>query len=361
MLSMRLRVGARAAVLALILGVLARVGLAHAAEAGRYAPDNIEQTYKQLRWLCIVAALCPVSDDVRIVIKRAMEGKPSAEYLLGLTLLTGDGLPRDESAGIAWTVRAAEHGDPDAARDIADRLRNGASIEVDETKIAAALKQQADAGNAEAMRALGPMYIRGRGVKQDLALGLDMMKRAVEKGSTGAANDLSRLYLLGAPGVPASRADSLKWLAVSAGRGNAEAMVTLGYTLMTVPNGVPSSERNLAQAFCWLMRAALLNQPQAQEKLSMMFARGEHDDHDNTVPIDLVQADVWFRLAARSPFHDNSQIRAMIEPQMTTDQLKEAKRVVDAWQPRRVEELKTLEIALPAAPGAPARPCPAMP
>jgi len=361
MQSMRLRVGARAAVLALILGVLARVGLAHAAEAGRYAPDNIEQTYKQLRWLCIVAALCPVSDDVRIVIKRAMEGKPSAEYLLGLTLLTGDGLPRDESAGIAWTVRAAEHGDPDAAHDIADRLRNGASIEADETKIAAALKQQADAGNAEAMRALGPMYIRGRGVKQDLALGLDMMKRAVEKGSTGAANDLSRLYLLGAPGLPASRADSLKWLAVSAGRGNAEAMVTLGYTLMTVPNGVPSSERNLAQAFCWLMRAALLNQPQAQEKLSMMFARGEHDDHDNTVPIDLVQADVWFRLAARSPFHDNSQIRAMIEPQMTTDQLKEAKRVVDAWQPRRVEELKTLEIALPAAPGAPARPCPAMP
>ena len=201
MQSMRLRVGARAAVLALILGVLARVGSAHAAEAGRYAPDNIEQTYKQVRWLCIVAALCPVSDDVRIVIKRAMEGKPSAEYLLGLTLLTGDGLPRDESAGIAWTVRAAEHGDPDAAHDIADRLRNGASIEADETKIAAALKQQADAGNAEALRALGPMYIRGRGVKQDLALGLDMMKRAVEKGSTGAANDLSRLYLLGAPGL----------------------------------------------------------------------------------------------------------------------------------------------------------------
>jgi TPR repeat protein len=351
----------RAIVLALLLAFLAGVGSAHAAEAGRYAPENIEQTYKQMRWLCIVAALCPVSDDVRIVIKRAMDGKPSAEYLLGLTLLTGDGLPRDESGGIAWTVRAAEHGDPDAARDIADRLRNGASIEVDETKVAAALKQAADAGNAEAMRALGPMYIRGRGVKQDSALGLDLMKRAVEKGSTGAANDLSRLYLLGAPGVPASRAESLKWLAVSAGRGNAEAMVTLGYMSMTAPPGVPSSERNLAQAFCWLMRAALLNQPQAQEKLSMMFARGEHDDHGNTVPIDLVQADVWFRLAARSPFHDNSQIRAMIEPQMTTDQINEAKRLVEAWRPRRVEELKTLEIALPAAPGAPARPCPAMP
>ena len=153
----------------------------------------------------------------------------------------------------------------------------------------------------------------------------------------------------------------MKWLAVSANRGNVDAMVRLGYMSMTTPMRGPWNERNLAEGFCWLMRAALLDEPRAQEKLSMMFARGEHDDHSNTVPIDLVQADVWFRLAARSPFHDNSQIRAMIEPQMTTDQLKEAKRVVDAWQPRRVEELKTLEIALPAAPGAPARPCPAMP
>jgi hypothetical protein len=51
----------------------------------------------------------------------------------------------------------------------------------------------------------------------------------------------------------------------------------------------------------------------------------------------------------------------MIEPQMTTDQLNEAKRLVEAWQPHKAEELKMLEIALPAAPGAPARLCPAMP
>ena len=42
----------------MILAVLARVGSAHAAEVGRYAPENIEQTYKQLRWLCVIAALC---------------------------------------------------------------------------------------------------------------------------------------------------------------------------------------------------------------------------------------------------------------------------------------------------------------
>jgi hypothetical protein len=49
------------------------------------------------------------------------------------------------------------------------------------------------------------------------------------------------------------------------------------------------------------------------------------------------------------------------ERSLATDQLNEAKRLVEAWRPRKAEELKTLEIALPAAPGAPARPCPAMP
>jgi TPR repeat protein len=118
----------RAAALALMLAIPALAGGAMAVEAGQYAPENIEKTYKQLGWLCMVRALCPVTDDVYGVIKRAIAGNSSSEYLLGLTLLTGDGLPRDESAGIAWTARAAEHGDPDAARDIADRLRNGASI-----------------------------------------------------------------------------------------------------------------------------------------------------------------------------------------------------------------------------------------
>jgi len=247
-------------------------------------------------------------------------------------------------------------------RDIADRIRNGASIDVDETKIAAALKPKADAGDAEAMRALGPMYIRGRGVKQDPALGLDLMKRAVEKGSSGAANDLSHLYLLGAPGVAANRNESLRWISISANRGTVDAMLTLGYRSMNTPSGVPSTERNVAQGFCWLMRAALLDQPQAQEELSMVFARGEKDEYDTVIPIDLVQADLWFRLAARSPYHDNSQIRAMIEPQMTTEQLGEAKRLVEAWRPRKIGDLKAITIALPAAaPNGVSRSCPAMP
>ncbi len=351
---------ARAAALAAVVALLAAPTGA-AAESGRYAPESIEETYRQLGWLCMVRPLCPVTDEVRGVLKRAIAREPSAEYLLGLTLLTGDGLPRDEGAGIAWTVRAAEHGDSDAAREVARRIRNGASIEVDETKVFAALKPRADAGDAEAMRALGPMYIRGRGTKQDPPVGVDLMKQAADRGSSGAAADLAQLYLVGAPGLPPSRSEALKWLGVSAHQGNVDAMVRLGYMSMNRPADVPSSERDVAAGYCWLMRAALLDQPQAQEQLSMMLARGEKDDRGTVIPIDLVQADLWFRLAARSPYHDNSQVRAMIEPQMTSEQLGEAKRLVEGWHARTLQEIKGMPIALPAAANAPPRPCPTMP
>ena len=63
----------------------------------------------------------------------------------------------------------------------------------------------------------------------------------------------------------------------------------------------------------------------------------------------------WRRAARFMTITDPGHDRA------ANDHLNEAKRLVEAWQPRKAEELKTLEIALPAAPGAAARPCPAMP
>ena len=330
----------------LAMGALTAVG-ASAAEDGDYAPANILKTNGRLGWLCMIPVTCPVTSQVRGVISRAVAADRSAQHLLGLTLLTGDGLPGDRAGGVLWVVKAAEQGEPAAARDIAYRLRNGDRITIDENKVVAALKPAADAGEVEAMRALGPMIIGGRGVKQDPAAGLAMIKSAAEKGSFAAEKDLSDLYLRGAPGVTASRPEALKWLASSARHGNVDAMLSLGYMSMNTPIGTPSSQADLAEGYCWLMRAALLDQPQAHEKLSMMFTDGEKDSRGTVIAADLVQADFWFRLAARSPYHDNSQIRASIEPKMTSAQMDEAKKLVEAWNPRTMQELKSLPIALP--------------
>jgi TPR repeat protein len=352
-------------VIAAVLGLAGAMKIDLAAGDVSYAPADIERTMAKMAAICLVPGLCPLSAKTRDIIKRAMAGDPFYEDYLGLNLITGDGVPEDNRAGLAWVARAAEDGDPRAARDIADRLRNGAAIEVDETKIATALTARVAKGDVEAMRALGPMIIRGRGVKQDPSQGLAMLERAASLGSSSAEEDLFRLYMLGAPGVPANRTESLKWLAASARHGDAESMITLGYSLLNTPIGVSSNERDVTQSFCWLMRAALLkdfNAPQAQEKLSMIFASGEADERGAAIGIDLVQADLWFRLASRSPFHDNPQIRAMIEPKMTTDEIKDAKRLVEQWRPHGFDELKTLTIALPPAAlgGASPRNCPPM-
>ena len=319
-------------------------GGALAQDAGDYAPQNIEHTYSHLKWLCALRVFCPVSDKALAMIQGAMANNPSAEYVLGLTLLLGDDLPTDRKAGVAWIARAAEFGYPAAARDVQQRLRNGEVIEVDETKIANALKQQADAGDAESMRALGPMYIGGRGVGRDAATGLDLLRRAAEKGSTGAELDLSQIYLNGAPGVAKNRPEAMKWLAASAGHGDVKAMVNLGYMAV---NGSGDAPADLALGYCWLVRAALVDQPDAQEKLSMLLSDGAKDGRGTTIQQDLVQADLWFRVAARNPYHDNPQIRSRIEPQMTTEQLDQAKHLFEAWHPRGVEEIRALAIKLP--------------
>ena len=321
------------------------------------SPEHLDATYRTLSTICMFKPLCPISSEALDDMKGALVGRSDAEYGLALMLLTGDGLPSDRAAGIAWMARAAEDGEPGAARDVAGRLHNGENLAVDERKVAAALQKRVDAGDAEAMRALGPMIARGRGVKADPAAGVALMKRAFDQGSTGAAVDLAQLYSFGAPGLAADRGQYLAWMQAAAGRGDSEAMLAVGYAAMNASG--PSTARDLALSYCWLMRAALLDNPRAQEKLSLTFAHGETDGR-YAIPADLVQADYWLRLAARNPFHDNSQIRGMIEPNMTTDQMDAAKRLVDAWRPREFTDLKTLAIPLPASAGATPRQCPAM-
>src|SRR5271170_7535195 len=199
------------------------------------------------------------------------------------------------------------------------------------------------------------------GAEQNTAKGLGLLKRAAATGSSAGERDLAQLYLLGAPGVAPDRNEALKWLGASARHGDVDAMVSLGYLSMYTPIGVSSKERNLAESYCWLMRAALLDDPQAQEKLSMTLVSGDVDNMGTTIGADLVQADFFCRLAARSPYHDNSQIRGSIEPKMTTAQLQDAKRLLESWQPRAWVDVKAMTIPLPAfSKAAPPRSCPAV-
>ena len=353
------------AIIALMLtAIIAIAGTAHA--QGALAPDKAADTLSGYSLRCKLVVLCPYSEEVWTTLQAAVAGKPGDEYLLGVYLITGDKVGRDEHGGLQWLAIAASQGYATAALELNRQRRNGAEMDVDEARIATAMRTKADAGDADAMRALSDMYIYGRGVGRDPNEGVRLLRHAADSGSKDAEADLAMLMWRGAPGVTPDHAEAIRWQSRSSGHGNTEAMRILSYWLMDTSSG---GKAQPLDSYRWLMRAALLDDPDAQEKLSGLFTAGLDIEGRpirpaNSDPIyrlapaqtvliapDLVQADKWFRLAARNPWHDNPQIRASIEPHMTTAQLDEAKRLVAGWHALPLPEVLAIDIQPPAATG----------
>jgi TPR repeat protein len=204
------------------------------------------------------------------------------------------------------------------------------------------------------------MYLVGRGVDRDPNQAVALLRRAAGLGSTEAEQDLANL-LLGVPaGVPKDTKEALRWLTQSGSHGNVDAMLQIGNILL---DGLAGADKQPDEGYRWLMRAAMLDEPRAQQKLSMVLASGMDaegrrlwEPYDNLsgmrrpasapplIAIDLVEADKWFRLAARSPWYDNSQIRAEIEPRMTSAQLQQARDAVEAWHKLTLPEVMAMDI-----------------
>jgi TPR repeat protein len=288
---------------------------------------------------------CPISADAYAALTGALAGDREAQYRLAWLLERGDDIPRDVRAATGWCGKAAEQGHIAAALEL-NRLRHeGADISADETKIAAALRLEVDKGDRDAMRALADMQVYGRGLPRDAEQGLALLRRAAAAGSATAAEDLSKLFLRDAPGIPRNPSEGFHWLAESARLGNAAAMLDLGSMYFNFPN---AAMRDPAEGYRWLMRAAPVDNPAAQEMLSGVLAQGARVGARTVIPPDPIAADMWLRLAARSPFHDNASQRLQVESNMTAAQLAEAKDRAAAWRPSSLNEVLTTTIPLPS-------------
>ena len=119
----------------------------------------------------------------------------------------------------------------------------------------------------------------------------------------------------------------------------------------------PKFKRNIVQSYCWRVRAALMDDFSAQYNLAMFRWTRQDDRFDNVIEADLLEADFWFRLGARDPDHDNSQVRGHIEPKMTTAQLEAVKKRVAGWKKLDFEQMKAAQIPIPGT----SRTCDPMP
>ena len=334
----------------LLLAGLALLASGAAARAQHeYAPDNARQTIDSLRFRCAIAIFCPIGGEVFDVLSRAVDGDRDAQFQIGEILEFGRGLIRDDQAAVAWYAKAAEQGHVRAALKLNEHRHQGAAIDADEGKIASALQTEIAKGNADAMRALADMAIYGRGVPRSADQAIQLLRRAAEKGSADAEADLAQLYLIGAPGIPRNPAEGIRWLVVSGRHGNLESMYRAGSAYVRSSD---TAIRDPAEGYRWLMRASLIDYPRAQEDLAVVLADGVMLGARIVIAPDPVRADMWLRLAARSPFHDNPAIRYRIETGMTSVQLEQAKKLAADWRPLTLPESLAMTIDPPPVAGA---------
>lgn len=149
----------------------------------------------------------------------AARNDADAEFYLGVSYDTGQGVEHDFVEATAWYFRAAEHGHG------ASQYNTGI-VEQDATKAAMWFRKAARQGIDDAQFKLGSCFAHGKGVEQDAAEAAVWYRRAAGQGHAKAQYKLGTCYANG-EGVKQDAVEAVKWYRFAACKG-AFAQAALG-------------------------------------------------------------------------------------------------------------------------------------
>jgi uncharacterized protein len=201
----------------------------------------------------------------------------------------------------------------------------------------------AEQGSPRAQCALAVIYERGLGVTRDPAEAIRWYRKIVDEAAPppvlgeidwarGAADfAMTQLGFLYENGDGVAPDEAAAWFRKAAAHGYVGAQTVLGIKYVE-GRGVPQDS---AEAAKLLGKAANKGVTRAQIALGNLYASGQG------VSQDIVQAYKWFNLAARYPAskadHDIAVKDSLrIAAQMTTQQIDEAEKLIQAWVPGAV-------------------------
>lgn len=238
-------------------------------------------------FLRISVAQAMTNDELAMTRNVAERGNPSAQVLLAIAYLHGDGgLTADPAEAARWFEKAALQGNGFAEGRLADLYEKGSGVKQN-LKVAADWRERsAKRGNIEAQRKLGRMYLRGEGVAQDYALARKWLQEAADGGDAEAAYLLSHMYR---HGLGSQRDPDLasNWLAKSAERGYLEAI----RLLHSIEAFGLHYDKSLSKDALHTLAAD--GDADAQYQLGLHYESGSGGE-----PKDVNQAIEWFRRSA---------------------------------------------------------------
>ncbi len=183
----------------------------------------------------------------------ADKGDADSQFELGLRLLTGEGLKKDEAEAVTWLEKAANQ----------KHLR--------------------------AQFVMGTIYEEGVGVKKNTATALEWFRKSAENGFAPAQHAIAMAYDLG-QGVKQDPVKATEWLEKAADQNFAQAQTALAAKYER-GFGAPKSA---SKAALYYLRAAQQDWVPAMGRLAGLYYSG------NGVPLDYRRARAWYQRAARS-------------------------------------------------------------
>lgn len=159
--------------------------------------------------------------------------------------------------------------------------------------------------------------------RKDYASAMKELAPLAQEGNVNAQILLGKMYMLG-QGVPRNTDLALKWFEAASDQGDAEAEFFLGAMYLLPAKDIP-------QGLKWLRLSAEQGTKEAQLLLGMTYLKG------SDLPHDLVQADMWLRLAAATGDKLATSQCERAERQMTADQIGKARALAAEWKPESLE------------------------
>lgn len=125
--------------------------------------------------------------------KSAENGDASAQNMLGMMYLDGEGVSTNKVLGARWVERSARQGNMIAEGVLGRLYMDGEGVQKNYTTAAMYLERAAAKNYAAAQSNLGILYYFGNGVRLDKTKGLELLHKASAAGDEGAKKILARI------------------------------------------------------------------------------------------------------------------------------------------------------------------------
>jgi hypothetical protein len=189
----------------------------------------------------------------------------------------------------------------------------------------------ATAGDSEAQYYLGEIYGFGLGVPEDDKKSVDWYTKSAQQENVPAQGMLGTIFLNGSEVIPQDYKQAAYWLTKAAEQNDADAQ----YNLAIMHHDALGIPQDFNKAVFWYRKAAEhgfgiakfdTGVSSALLNLGVMYRKGEG------VQKDFVKAYMLYSLAASAGNKMAAENREHLEPEMTAEQIREARALAKKWQ-----------------------------